>query len=106
MASTVKENIQPNFSTKIAYLMITTTVLLWAISVVIGRGVHDEIPLIGLNFWRWIIAVVFLAPFVWREVWENIEIIREHWRVYLAQGIFMVGGGTLLFTSLYLPRQH
>ena len=77
MASTVKENRQPNFSTKIAYLMITTTVLLWAISVVIGRGVHDEIPLIGLNFWRWIIAVVFLTPFVWREVWENIEIIRK-----------------------------
>jgi len=101
MASTVKENKQENFSTKIAYLMITTTVLLWSISVVIGRGVHDEIPLIGLNFWRWIIAVVFLAPFVWREVWENIEIIRKHWGVYLAQGTFMVGGGTLLFTSLY-----
>lgn len=101
MLPKVETNKNPDFSVRTAYLMITMTVLLWSISVVVGRGVHNEIPLIGLNFWRWIIAVVFLAPFVWREVFENFEIILNHWRVYLAQGTFMVGGGTLLFTSLY-----
>ena len=92
---------RPEITIKIAYLMITMTVLLWSISVVVGRGVHDEIPLIGLTFWRWIIALLFLAPFVWREIWENIEIVVEYWKIYLAQGIFMVGGGPLLYTSLY-----
>ena len=83
--------------------MITITVLLWSISVVVGKGVHEEIPLIGLNFWRWVIAVVFLAPFVWRDIAQNLIIVRKHWRFYLAQGTFMVGGGALLFSSLYLP---
>jgi drug/metabolite transporter (DMT)-like permease len=91
----------PEANIKIAYLMITATVLLWSVGLVIARGVHDEIPLIGLTFWRWIIALFFLVPFVWREIYENIEIVRDNWRIYLAQGTFMVGGGTLLFTSLY-----
>ena len=91
----------PEANIKIAYLMITATVLLWSVGLVIARGVHDEIPLIGLTFWRWIIALFFLVPFVWREIYENIEIVRDNWRIYLAQGTFMVGGGTLLLTSLY-----
>ena len=45
-------------STQLAYVLISTNVLLWAVGVIIGKGVHEEIPLIGLNFWRWIIAVV------------------------------------------------
>jgi len=88
-------------SVKVAYVMITMTVVLWSISVVMARSVHDEIPLIGLNFWRWVVAVVFLAPFVWRDLWDNIDIIKKHWHVYLTQGTYMVGGGTLLFSSLY-----
>ena len=96
-----KENETPTFSVKIAYCMIAATVLLWSIGVVVGRGLHDEIPLIGLTFWRWVIAGLFLAPFVWREIHGNTEIIRDNWGIYLAQGTFMVGGGTLLFTSLY-----
>ena len=96
-----KENGTSKFSVKLAYCMIAATVLLWSIGVVVARGVHDEIPLIGLTFWRWVIAGVFLAPFVWREIYENVEIVRDNWRIYLAQGTFMVGGGTLLFTSLY-----
>ena len=92
---------KPKVSTQLAYLLISTNVLLWAVGVIIGKGVYEEIPLIGLNFWRWVIAVVFLAPFVWKDIIQNIEIIKKHWRVYFAQGTFMVGGGTLLYTALY-----
>ena len=101
MANIENQNIQSNLNANLAYLMISTNVLLWAIAVVINKGVHEEIPLIGLNFWRWVIAVVFLAPFVWKDIAENLAIIKKYWRVYLAQGTFMVGGGTLLYTSLY-----
>jgi len=83
-----------------AYLMIAITVLLWAISVIIARDVHDEIPLIGLTFWRWVIAIFVLLPFVIKEVLKNLDIIRQHWWTYFTQGTFMVGGGALLFTSL------
>ena len=96
-----KDKERPKVTATIAFLMLTMTVALWSISVVVGRGVHDEIPLIGLTFWRWIIALFFLAPFVWREIWKNIGIVCKNWRIYMAQGTFMVGGATLLFTSLY-----
>ena len=101
MALTVRKDKVPKVSANIAYLMITVTVFLWSVGVVIARGVHEEIPLIGLTFWRWIIALLFLAPFVWREIYENVRIVQDNWRIYLAQGTFMVGGGTLLFSSLY-----
>jgi drug/metabolite transporter (DMT)-like permease len=48
-----------------------------------------------------VVAVLFLAPFVWKDLWNNIDVIRDHWHVYLIQGTYMVGGGTLLFSSLY-----
>ena len=90
----------PNISIGTAYLMIAITVLLWAISVIIARDVHDEIPLIGLTFWRWVIAIVVLLPFVFKDVVKNLDIIRRHWVTYFLQGTYMVAGGALLFTSL------
>tara|TARA_B100000315_G_scaffold132089_1_gene121539 strand:- start:797 stop:1720 length:924 start_codon:yes stop_codon:yes gene_type:complete len=90
----------PNISMSTAYIMIAVTVLLWAISVIIARDVHDEIPLIGLTFWRWVIAIVVLLPFVIKDVMKNLDVIRQHWWTYFTQGTFMVGGGALLFTSL------
>ena len=90
----------PKIGVGTAYLMIAITVLLWAISVIIARDVHDEIPLIGLTFWRWVIAIIVLVPFVIKDVLQNLELIRKHWLTYFLQGTYMVGGGALLFTSL------
>ena len=57
-----------NISATHAYGLIAATVLTWAIGVVIARGVHEEIPPIGLSFWRWIIATIILLPCVWGEL--------------------------------------
>ncbi|MBT7266842.1 MAG: DMT family transporter [Rhodospirillaceae bacterium] len=100
MAAPQDQHTPPNISIPVAYLMIAITVLLWSISVVIAKGVHEEIPLVGLTFWRWVTAVIVLIPFVWKDVRDNLDLVRRHWKIYLAQGTFMVGGGTLLFTSL------
>jgi len=90
----------PNISMGTAYLIIAITVLLWAIGLIIARDVHDEIPLIGLTFWRWVLAIAVLLPFVIKDVLNNLDIIHQHWRTYFTQGTFMVGGGALLTTSL------
>lgn len=83
-----------------AYLMLATTIFLWALGVVIARAVHEEIPLIGLSFWRWIIASLILLPFVWRELKEKSTLVRESMKVLSGLGFLMVGSGTLLFYSL------
>ena len=41
----------------IAYLLITCATFLWN-GIVIGRGVHQEIPPLGLSFWRWFVGAV------------------------------------------------
>lgn len=83
-----------------AYVLSAVTVFLWALGVVIARAVHEEIPLIGLSFYRWTIATLVLLPFVWRELKEGTTIIRTNIKVLVVQGVLIVGSGTLLFYAM------
>ena len=83
-----------------AYALLGFTVLLWAAGVVIARGVHDKIPLIGLSFWRWCSAAVILLPFVWRDLKARSALFRKHLPLLAVQGMLIVGSGTMLFYSL------
>jgi len=51
-------------SSGLAYFMATGTVLGWAIGIVIGRGIYEVTPPIGLSFWRWFIPAICLIPWV------------------------------------------
>jgi drug/metabolite transporter (DMT)-like permease len=51
-------------SPSLAYLMATGTVLGWATGIVIGRGIHEVTPPIGLSFWRWFVPAICLFPWV------------------------------------------
>ncbi|OGT70096.1 MAG: hypothetical protein A3I78_06980 [Gammaproteobacteria bacterium RIFCSPLOWO2_02_FULL_56_15] len=84
----------------LAYCMITITVFLWAVGVVIARAVHEEIPLIGLSFWRWLLAGFLLLPFVGGELLQKLDSVRRHLRLLTIQGILIVGSGALLFYAL------
>ena len=96
----VSNSAKPKISIAHAYGLIAATVLTWAIGIVIARAVHQEIPPIGLSFWRWIIAALILFPFVWNVIRENIKLIMENLGYYWIQGIFMTGGGLLLFVAV------
>ena len=83
-----------------AYGLIAATVLTWAIGVVIARAVHQEIPPIGLSFWRWIMATLILLPFVWGSLRKDTQLVIKNLRYFWVQGIFMTGGGMLLFVAV------
>ena len=83
-----------------AYGLIAATVLTWAIGVVIARAVHQEIPPIGLSFWRWIMATLILLPFVWGSLRKDTQLVIKNLRYFWVQGIFMTGGGMLLFLAV------
>jgi len=85
---------------KQAYALLIITPFLWAVGVVIARGVHEEIPLIGLSFWRWSAAVVMLLLFVWRELKLKMSLVKTHLGLLIKQGVLIIGSGTLLFYSL------
>ena len=83
-----------------AYGLIAATVLTWAIGVVIARAVHQEIPPIGLSFWRWIMATLILLPFVWGSLRKDNQLVIKNLRYFWVQGIFMTGGGMFLFVAV------
>ncbi|MEO6749429.1 MAG: DMT family transporter [Casimicrobiaceae bacterium] len=74
-----------------AYLLLTLSSLLWASNWIVGRGVSGEIPPMALTFFRWLCAIVMLAPFAWARVRRDWPQIRAHWRILLVMGSVGVG---------------
>ena len=64
-------------SIPVAYGLLAVTVLTWSIGIVIARGVHQEIPPIGLSFWRWFVAATILIPFTYTVVFKNIGFMQS-----------------------------
>ena len=84
----------------IAYFLITCATFLWGLSIVIGRGVHQEIPPLGLSFWRWFVGAVFLLPFVCAELIRKAEIIRRHTKFIIFMGIIQIGSSVMLMVGV------
>lgn len=56
--------------------------------------------MIGLSFWRWLLASLLLLPFVAKALRQKADIIRDNLRILIRQGVFIVGSGALLFYAL------
>ncbi len=54
--------------------------LFWAGNWVIGRALRDTLDPVTLNFFRWLIVVLVLAPFAWRAARAHRALLREHAR--------------------------
>ncbi len=71
-------------------LLLTIAPLLWAGNAVVGRLVHDLIPPITLNFFRWLLALVILLPLA-GSVLRPTSAIWTHWRRFALLGLLGVG---------------
>lgn len=83
-----------------AYFILAFSAFCLAANHVIVRGVHTQVPPLGLSFWRWLIAVVFLLPLVWRDREKAVIAYRRHWREFLLTGFLLVGGTTAIAVAL------
>ncbi|MET9499614.1 DMT family transporter [Streptomyces sp. NPDC006552] len=52
--------------------------VVWSGSFVTARALHDSVPPVQHAFWRWIIALVALAPFGLRAAWRERALLRRH----------------------------
>lgn len=66
--------------------LIVATVF-WSGNFVIGRALRGEIEPLALNFWRWTIAAIVLAPFVWSALRVQWPVLRTHWTYVTVLGI-------------------
>jgi len=74
-----------------AYILLTLTPFFWACNWTIGRGLAADIPPMAMTFFRWLFAILILAPFAWPHVRRDWPILRRHWKVMLALGAIGVG---------------
>lgn len=78
------------------YALLAMSALFWAGNWVVGRGVHESVPPIGLNFWRWFVAVVLLTPFAWSGMRGKWHVVAGRWRYFFMLGLT----GAALFQAL------
>lgn len=52
--------------------------VVWSGSFVTSRALHDSVPPVQQAFWRWVVALVAVAPFGARQTWRQRELIRRH----------------------------
>ncbi|MEO8508037.1 MAG: DMT family transporter [Betaproteobacteria bacterium] len=73
------------------YLLLTLTPLFWACNWIIGRGLHSDIPPMAMTFFRWLFAILILAPFAWPHVRRDWPTLRANWKLMLLLGAVGVG---------------
>lgn len=64
--------------------------LLWAGNAIVGRLVHELIPPLTLNFFRWVLAFALLMPIAHQVLRRNSP-LWAHWKHYSVLGLLGVG---------------
>lgn len=80
----------------VAFALLVLSNLLWSGNWVIGRAVRDAFDPIALNFWRWLVAALVMAPFGMREALAHRAVIRQHLGLFA----LLAATGVVAFQSL------
>lgn len=64
--------------------------VVWSGSFVTSRGLHDSVPPVQHAFWRWVIALIAVAPFGARQAWRQRALLRRHGRYVLLASLLGV----------------
>ncbi|MEE1753653.1 EamA family transporter [Streptomyces sp. SP18CS02] len=59
-------------------LLAAVATVVWSGSFVTSRALHDSVPPVQAAFWRWIVAILAVAPFAARETWRQRRVLRDH----------------------------
>ena len=64
------------------YLLLTLSTLCWSGNFVLIRAITPLIPPVGFLFWRWVVAVLVLTPFVLPKLRAQWPIIRANLKLF------------------------
>tara|TARA_B100000686_G_C16764102_1_gene960645 strand:- start:1351 stop:2286 length:936 start_codon:yes stop_codon:yes gene_type:complete len=96
------ESFAPWLSTAVfAYALLMVANLAWSGNIVLVRAMHEDIPPIGLMFWRTLLTVLLLAPVFLVHRREQMPLLTEQWLLITLLGVLQfVGGQALLYVAL------
>lgn len=87
--------------TMLPYGMLVGAVFFWSSTWVLSRLVWQDVTPVSLAFWRWVVALLIMLPFGFREAWARRRHIAERWGTYLVLGITGVSFfNTLVYLAL------
>lgn len=89
-----------NIYTGIGLAVLAT--FIWSGNFIVAKAVHNEIPPIALNFYRWLFAAIILFPFVIKKLLQDWPAIKKSW-LYLFWVSLM---GVSLFNSFVYIGAH
>ncbi|MFD7921693.1 EamA family transporter [Streptomyces sp. NPDC059740] len=83
-------------------VLATVATVIWSGNFVIADGMSGSIPPIQLAFWRWVIALVAVAPLAVRHVRRDWPVIRRHLGFLSLAAVL----GVTLFNTLIYTAGH
>lgn len=66
-----------------AWPLLAVTNLLWAVNIVLARGIAGQVPPIALAYYRWTGAFLISLPFAWPLLRRDARLLRRHWPMML-----------------------
>lgn len=90
-------------SASVAYLYLCGAAFLWAGHSVAARAIAFDIDPVALAFWRWIIALPILYPFVRGELRRERALIVRHWKLLALLALISTAPNHAI---LYLALQY
>ena len=86
------------------YLLLTLTALFWAGNAVVARALHHLLPPATMAFWRWVLALLLLFPFVLRPMYEQRALLRANWGAWRCSACWAWAATTRFCTRRCRPR--
>ncbi|MEO0392261.1 MAG: DMT family transporter [Pseudomonadota bacterium] len=87
-----------------APLLLVLTMSFWAANGLLGKWVAltDDLPPVGLAFWRWTLAMVLIFPFARPHLKRDWPAVKAGWCGVLILSVFGIGAfNTLIYWSQY-----
>ena len=85
-----------------AFVLPVIAVMIWSLNIVVTRYAADLISPVSISFYRWLIAFLILTPFMLGKVWEQRQLIMQHWLQLAVLSAF----GMVLYQGLAYTAAH
>jgi drug/metabolite transporter (DMT)-like permease len=68
------------------FALLILASLFWSSNWVVGRGIHEIFPPVALSFYRWLVAMLVLAPLAIPRLKGQWHLVLRHWKLFLFLG--------------------